>query len=49
MTVEGESKMWYSYIDIIVQVEALSEFIRITIEEELASIEQAIKDSFMQV
>lgn len=35
MTVESESNLWYSYIDMTSQAEALSEFIRITIEEEL--------------
>jgi Fic family protein len=35
MTVESESNLWYSYIDMTSQAEALSEFIQITIEEEL--------------
>lgn len=35
MTVEGESAPWYSSIDMTAQAEALSEFIRKTIEEEL--------------
>ncbi|MEA5108775.1 MAG: Fic family protein [Sphaerochaeta associata] len=35
MTVEGESAPWYSYMDMTFQAEALSEFIRKTIEEEL--------------
>ena len=35
MTVEGESAPWYSYMDMTFQAEALSEFIRNTIEEEL--------------
>lgn len=35
MTVEGESSHWYSYMDMTAQTEALSEFLRITVEEEL--------------
>jgi hypothetical protein len=35
MTVEDESAPWYSYMDMTFQAEALSEFIRNTIEEEL--------------
>jgi|SRR5690554_2728160 hypothetical protein len=35
MTVEDESAPWYSYMDMTFQAEALSEFIRKTIEEEL--------------
>lgn len=35
MTVENESAIWYSYMDITAQAEALSEFLRKTIEEEL--------------
>jgi Fic family protein len=35
MTVENESACWYSYMDMTVQAEALSEFILKTIEEEL--------------
>ena len=35
MTVEGESAPWYSYMDMTAQTEALSEFLRITVEEEL--------------
>ena len=35
MTVEGESAPWYSYMDMTFQAEALSEFLRKTIEEEL--------------
>lgn len=35
MTVEGESAPWYSSMDMTAQAEALSEFVRRTIEEEL--------------
>lgn len=35
MTVEDESAIWYSYMDMTAQAEALSEFILKTIEEEL--------------
>ncbi len=35
MTVENESVVWYSFMDLTVQAEALSAFILKTIEEEL--------------
>jgi hypothetical protein len=35
MTVKDESAIWYSFMDMTAQAEALSEFIRKTIEEEL--------------
>lgn len=35
MTVTDESALWYSYMDMTAQAEALAEFIRLTIEEEL--------------
>jgi Fic family protein len=35
MTVEDESALWYSYMDMTIQAEALSGFLRKTIEEEL--------------
>jgi hypothetical protein len=35
MTVQGETGHWYQYIDMTAQAEALSDFVRLTIEKEL--------------
>ncbi len=35
MTVSGETSSWYRHIDMTAQVEALSEFVRLTVECEL--------------
>ena len=35
MTVPGETASWYRYIDMTAQAEALSDFVRLAIEDEL--------------
>ena len=50
MTVENDTACWYQYMDMTPQAEALFEFIKKTVEEEiteeLKAMEKAVKDGF---
>jgi len=46
MTVKNETARWYQYIDITTQAEALFEVTTKTIDEELAAMEQAVRNGY---